>query len=87
MIEAYVLLRVKPGMDRVVFQKVRKLKQVKDLETVYGEYDLLTKIQVETMDDLDAFIFDTVRTINGVERTTTLIIIEAPTQTRKKKRW
>ncbi|MDH5448611.1 MAG: Lrp/AsnC ligand binding domain-containing protein [Candidatus Bathyarchaeota archaeon] len=78
MIEAYVLLRVKPGMDRSVFQTVKKLKQVKDMETVYGEYDLLMKIQVKTMDDLDAFIFDAVRAIQGVERTTTLITIEPP---------
>jgi len=53
MIDAYVLLRVKPGMNRSVFQTVKKLKQVKDLETLYGEYDLLMKIQVETIDDLD----------------------------------
>lgn len=78
MIEAYILLRVKPGMDRSVLQTVKKLKQVKDTETVYGEYDLLLKIQVETMDDLDTFIFDSVRTIRGVERTTTLITIEPP---------
>jgi DNA-binding Lrp family transcriptional regulator len=77
-IRACVLLRVKPGMDRSVFQAVKKLKQVKDMETVYGEYDLLMKIRVKTMDDLDAFIFDSVRTIKGVEGTTTLIAIEPP---------
>jgi len=78
MIEAYILLRVKPGTDRSVFQTVKKLKQVKDMETLYGEYDLLMRIQVETLDDLDAFIFDTARAIQGVERTTTLITIEPP---------
>lgn len=78
MIEAYVLLRVKPGMDRSVLQAVNKLRQVTDVETVYGEYDLLMKISVEAMDNLDAFIFDVVRTIEGVERTTTLITIEPP---------
>jgi len=78
MIKAYILLRIKPGMDRSVLQTVKKLKQVKDIETLYGAYDLLMKIQVETMDDLDAFIFDTARTIQGVERTTTLITIEPP---------
>jgi DNA-binding Lrp family transcriptional regulator len=78
MIRAYILLRIKPGMDRSVLQAVEKLKQVKDMETVYGAYDMLMKIQVETMDDLDAFIFDIVRTIQGVERTTTLIAIEPP---------
>ena len=78
MIEAYILLRVRPGMDRSVFQAVKKLRQVTDMETLYGEYDLLMKIRVETMEDLDAFIFDTVRTIQGVARTTTLITIEPP---------
>lgn len=78
MIEAYVLLRIRPGMDRSVFRTIDKLKQVKVAETVYGEYDLLTRVQLETMDDLDAFIFDKVRTIDGVERTTTLITIEPP---------
>ncbi len=78
MIEAYILMRIKPGMDRSVLQTISGLKQVKDMETVYGAYDLLMKIQVEQMDDLDAFIFDTVRTIKGVERTTTLIAIEPP---------
>ena len=80
MIEAHVLLRIKPGTDRAVFQAVKSLKQVKNMETVYGEYDLLVKIQVETMEDLDAFIFDGIRAINGVERTTTLITIEPPNQ-------
>ncbi len=80
MIEAYVLLRIKPGMDRSVFKAFKSLKQVKDMETVYGEYDLLVKIQVQTMEDLDAFIFDNARAIQGVERTTTLITIEPPGQ-------
>ena len=80
MIEAYVLLRVKPGQDRAVFRKVKKLKRVTEMDTVYGEYDLLIKVQVETMEDLDSFIFDTVRAIKGVERSTTLITIEPPVE-------
>jgi len=79
-IEAYVLLRVKPGQDRSVFRKVKKLKRVTEMDTVYGEYDLLIKVQVETMEDLDSFIFDTVRAIKGVERSTTLITIEPPVE-------
>ena len=78
MINAYVLMRVKPGMDRSVLYEIKKLNQVKDVETVYGAYDLLIKIQVEGMDDLNSFIFDTIRTMQGLERTTTLITIEPP---------
>lgn len=80
MIEVYVLLRVKPGQDRSVFGEVKKLKQVTEMDTVYGEYDLLIKVQLENMEDLDSFIFDTVRAIKGVERSTTLITIEPPVE-------
>ncbi len=83
MIEAYILLRVKPGMDRAVFQAIRTLRQVKDLETVYGEYDLLVRIEVKNMEALDAFIFEAVRTISGVEGTTTLVTIQPPSSTEK----
>jgi len=78
MTSAYVLLRIKPGMDRNVLHTVKKLAQVKTVETLYGEYDMLIKIEVETLDDLDSFIFDTIRTIKGVEGSTTLITIKVP---------
>ena len=78
MIAAYVLMRIKPGVDRNVLNTVRKLDQVKVIETLYGEYDMLLKVEVETLDELDSFIFDTVRTIKGVERSTTLIVIKVP---------
>lgn len=78
MIAAYVLMRIKPGMDRSVLHEVRKLAQVKAVETVYGEYDMLIKIEMETLDELDSFIFDTVRNIKGVQGSTTLITIKVP---------
>jgi len=78
MIAGYILLRIKPGMDRNVLYAVKKLTQVKTVETLYGEYDMLIKVEVETLDDLDSFIFDTVRTVKGVEGSTTLIVIKVP---------
>ena len=78
MITTYVLLRIKPGMDRNVLNSVEKLIQVKVVETLYGEYDMLIKVRVETLQALDSFIFDTIRTIKGVESSTTLITMEVP---------
>lgn len=76
MTTAYVLLRIKPGMDRKVLNNVKKLSQVKVVETVYGEYDMLIKVEVETLEELDSFIFNIVRTIKGVEGSTTLITMD-----------
>jgi len=78
MIKIYVLLRIKPGTDRNVLHKVKKLAQVKAVETVYGEYDMLINVEIETLEALDSFIFDTIRTIKGVESSTTLITMEVP---------
>lgn len=80
MITAYVLLRIEPGMDRNVLHNIKKLTQVKAVETVYGEYDMLFKVEIETLETLDSFIFDTIRTIKGVEGSTTLISMEIPSE-------
>lgn len=80
MITVYVLLRIKPGMDRTVLHDVKKLSQVKAVETVYGEYDMLINVEIEALEALDSFVFDTVRTIKGVESTTTLITMEVPSE-------
>lgn len=80
MISAYVLMRVKPGMDRTVLNVAKRLAQVKATETLYGEYDMLIRVEVETLDDLDSFIFDTIRNIKGVESSTTLIAIKVPSE-------
>lgn len=78
MISAYVLLRIKPGKDRNVLRNVKALNQVKGVETVYGEYDMLLKVEMKMLEALDSFIFDTIRTIKGVEASTTLITMEVP---------
>lgn len=78
MITTYVLLRIKPGMDRRVLSIVKKLSQVKVVETLYGEYDMLIRARSETLESLDSFIFDTIRTIEGVSGSTTLIVMEVP---------
>lgn len=78
MITAYVLLRIKPGMDRNVLNNVKELNQVRAIETVYGEYDMLIKVELEMLEALDSFIFDTIRSIKGVEASTTLITMEVP---------
>ncbi len=80
MISAYVLMRVKPGMDRTVLNSAKGLTQVKVTETLYGEYDMLIRVEVESLDDLDSFIFDTIRNIKGVESSTTLIAIKVPSE-------
>ena len=73
MVTAYTLARVLPSMDRKVSELVMKLDQVKEVIMTYGEYDLIIKIEVNTLDDLDTFVFNKLRAIEGIAATTTLI--------------
>ena len=73
MITTYTLLRVQPLMDRIVRDTVDKFPQVKDVIMTYGEYDLIVKIEVESLEELDHFIFNKLRAVEGIAATTSLL--------------
>ena len=78
MVESYTLARVQPSKDYDDYKKIKELKEVEEVITTYGEYDVIIKIQVSNLDELDDFVFKKLRTIDGVEATTTLISAKFP---------
>ena len=73
MISSYTLIRVLPANDKRVYETAKAFDEVKDVILTYGEYDLIIKVESETLEDLDHFIFNKLRTIQGVIATTTLL--------------
>jgi len=73
MITSYTLVRVLPAKDKETYAKVKSFEEVKDVILTYGEYDLILKIESNSLDDLDNFIFNKLRTTDGVASTTTLL--------------
>jgi DNA-binding Lrp family transcriptional regulator len=73
MITSYTLIRVLPVKDREVYNKVKDFSEVKEIIMTYGEYDLVIKVELPSMDSLDNFIFNKLRSIEGVTATTTLL--------------
>jgi len=73
MVVAFVSVRVEPGMDGAVLSKVRTFKEVKEAISTYGMYDLLLKVEVGSLNDLDRFIFENLRKIPSVKETVTVI--------------
>ena len=76
MVTAYVLLVTKPGEESTVAEKLNKMDEVKDLSIVYGEYDIVAKIEGESMEALQNFLIKNVRAIDEVERTSTMIALK-----------
>jgi len=73
MITSYTLIRILPIKDKEVYSKVKAFSEVKEIVMTYGEYDLVIKVQLPSMDSLDNFIFNKLRSIDGVTATTTLL--------------
>lgn len=73
MLISYTLARVHPAQDKEVYKAVKTFREVKEVIITYGEYDLIIKVESDSLEDLDNFIFNKLRTINGVSSTTTLL--------------
>ncbi|RJS89652.1 Lrp/AsnC family transcriptional regulator [Candidatus Bathyarchaeota archaeon] len=78
MVRSYTLVRVKPLKDREIYRRIKEFPEVKEVVMTYGEYDLVVEVEVGSLDELDSFIFDKLRVIEGVEATTTLIEANPP---------
>jgi len=73
MISSYTLARVLPAKDEEVYKAVKAFPEVKKVILTYGEYDLIIKVESDSLDDLDHFIFNKLRTTDGIAGTSTLI--------------
>ncbi len=70
---AYVLITVKFGTNKEVVEKLMKLSEVEEAHILYGQYDVIIKIKLKDMEQLDEFIFKKIKVIPNVESTETLI--------------
>jgi DNA-binding Lrp family transcriptional regulator len=73
MITSYTLARVLPAKDKEAYQKVKAFEEVKEVILTYGEYDLILRVESNSLEDLDHFIFNKLRTTDGITSTTTLL--------------
>jgi DNA-binding Lrp family transcriptional regulator len=71
---SYVLIRVDPGVEREVLEAILDLDEVEEAEHIYGEWDIIAKINIEDLEKLSEFILLTIRSLKGVRQTSTLIV-------------
>ena len=75
---AYVLVNSEIGTEGTVLKDLKKLKNVTEAYKVYGVYDLIAKVEAETMDKLKEIITWNIRRLNKVRSTLTMLVVESP---------
>lgn len=76
MVSGYSLISVEPGRISEIHEKVKGLEGVTTVESVAGPYDLVARIEADSLEKLTGTIFGNIRGVEGVTRTTTLIVVD-----------
>jgi len=75
MVEAVVLIRVQPGRDMEVLEKVRAVEGVKEAFGVTGRFDIAVRTSAPDAETLGKLTLEKIRTLEGVLYTETLIAV------------
>jgi len=76
---AFVLINTEIGSESEVLKTLKKVSGVKEAYSVYGVYDIIAKIQAETMDKLKEMVTWNIRRLDKVRSTLTMIVTEEST--------
>ncbi len=73
---AYVLINCDLGYEAEVIDELKHLDNVKEAHGVFGAYDILTKVESDSVEHLRDVITWKIRKLNRVRSTLTLIVPE-----------
>ncbi len=73
---AFVLVNAEVGSEDAVVEELRKIANVKESYAVYGVYDVVAKVEAESMDTLKEIITWKIRRLDKVRSTLTMLVIE-----------
>ena len=73
---AYVLINTEIGSESEVLDAIKRITNVIEAHAVDGVYDIVAKIEAETMNKLKETVTWKVRRLNKVRSTLTMIAIE-----------
>ena len=73
---SYVLINVELGSEEEVLKEIRKIPNVKECHRLYGIYDMIARVEADSMDTLKQAVTWKIRRLDGVRSTITTVVIE-----------
>lgn len=77
MVVGFVLISTAPQKEREVYNDVTRIKEVVEACPLFGEYDIIVKVEASDYNRMGEVIIDKIRGIKGVIDTRTLTTIKA----------
>jgi len=74
MVLVYMLINTKHGKNMIVAVALQKLDDVVELHEVYGRYELIVKLEADSLAKMRKFIQNKIMIIEGIVRCETLFV-------------
>ena len=68
----YVLINVAPGKEHEVFLAVKEMAHVADATLLFGDHDLIVKLEAESLATIAKSVVEAIRQVPGIIDTKTL---------------
>ncbi|MEM1632894.1 MAG: Lrp/AsnC ligand binding domain-containing protein [Sulfolobales archaeon] len=77
MAKAFVLINTEVGSETEIINSLKNYNEIKELYLVYGVYDIVARIEADSIEKLKEVVADKIRKIPKVKSTLTMIVIES----------
>lgn len=73
---AIVLIQTEIGAESTVMEKLYEIPEVKEIYIVYGIYDVIAKIESDSLEKIREVITSKIRKLQEIRTTSTMVIVE-----------
>ncbi|MFX0092363.1 MAG: Lrp/AsnC ligand binding domain-containing protein [Candidatus Hodarchaeota archaeon] len=77
---AFILINTVIGKEDEVISALIEIPNVLEVKILYGAYDLIVKVQEESMHALKELITSKIRNVSDINTTLTMIVLEESTK-------
>jgi DNA-binding Lrp family transcriptional regulator len=74
--KAFVLINAEVGNEQELIKQLRGIPNVTEVHVVYGVYDVIAKVESDTMEKVKETITNSLRRLDNVRSTLTMIAVE-----------
>jgi len=68
----FVLITAAPAHEHEIYHQLSKIPEIIELHPLFGEYDLIAKIEADDFESLGDIVVNKIRSIEGIIDTKTL---------------
>lgn len=74
--KAFVFVNVDPGSEIEVLKRLREVPEIEEAYFVYGVFDIVARVEADSMDRLKELITRKIRRLDKIRSTLTSVVME-----------